>query len=70
MQCSMIVYGNNSFPEQYRALLDTITLFETTNLAVQNFSESLCALRSIISPSLNDTVSTILALIYNAIYNN
>ena len=55
--CSLIVYGNNSFPDQYRALLETISLFETTNLAAQNFNESLCALKRIVTPNLNDTVS-------------
>ncbi len=54
----------NSFPELFRALVETVSQLEGTNLAM-NYSEAMCTLKNVVQPGLNSTVSN-----YNTIDNN
>ena len=44
------------FPELFRALVETVSQLEGTDLAT-NYSEAMCTLKSVIQPGLNTTVS-------------
>lgn len=52
------MFSDNGFPGLYRALTETLSEFERTDLAVQNFSESVCSLKRFVIPEINRTVST------------
>ena len=53
---SWIDYGTR-FPHLFKALVEILSRFESTNLASRNFSGAVCKLNNIVQPDLNTTVS-------------
>ena len=53
-----IFYGN-SFPALYRALVETVTALEHTEVAIPKLNESMCVLKKLAATGLNTTVSSV-----------
>ena len=65
---SLIDYGNE-FPHAFRALVEILPRFESTNLASRNFSEAVCKLNNIVQPDLNTTVSYIVIILIKTTFS-